>query len=168
MACFMVAEIGVNHNGNIDIAKQLIGHAKWAGANACKFQMWAKGKFPAIEHLRLTAEQLLYLKQYTEKQGLVWFCTPFDETSIEFLAEIGMKIWKVPSGRVVDIPHLKAIAEKKPEWVIMSLGQGYNSEKPSHAEIKTAINCFDWKIPKTLLIANQNTRRYRKILTFLK
>jgi sialic acid synthase SpsE len=142
MTCFIVAEIGVNAGNNIDTAKQLIDYAVKAGASSCKFQMWGKDRFPAIEHLRLTAGQLLLTKEYAEHQGLQWFCTPFDETAIEFLSEIGMKIWKVPSGRVTDEEHLKHIASKNPEWVIMSLGKGHTDRPPTSPEIFNALSYF--------------------------
>lgn len=149
--CYIVAEIGVNANAKIDIAQKLIDIAVDTGAGAVKFQAWDKDIFSHLEWLRFSFKQLSLLKTYAEIKGLQWFCTPFDFEAIDFLSSIGMKTWKIPSGKVIETEYLEMIAKKKPEWVIMSLGKGYQAEPPSIPEIKRALNIFSDVPRKTLM-----------------
>lgn len=99
---FIVAEIGVNHNGDCDQAAKLIDFAVEAGVDAVKFQLWQLETFPQLEDLRLSAAGLMSLKTYARGKGLEWFCTPFDLRSAELLAEyFAMDIWKLPSNKTV-------------------------------------------------------------------
>ena len=118
----IVAEIGVNSNGNIRLAKDLINIAIDAGCDAVKFQTWGKDRFPDIEHLRLKPAGLKYLFDYCEEKGIAWWCTPFDDWSIRFLKDCGMKTWKIPSGMVTNHDYLKRVVQAKPERIIMSTG----------------------------------------------
>lgn len=139
----IIAEAGVNHNGNIDIAKKLVDSAKESGADVVKFQTFkpekivtqnaSKAKYQQenthinesqksmLSKLALSNDDFIELKQYCEAVGISFLSTPFDIESIEFLNEIGCRYWKIPSGEVTNYPYLVKIAQtKKP--VIMSTG----------------------------------------------
>ncbi len=122
---FIIAEIGVNANGNIETAKRLIEFAKWAGADAVKFQMWAKVTFPKLEDLRFWTHEMRELFEYCNQVDIEWFCTPFDVQSVEFLVGEGMTIWKIPSNRIVldNAEMLEAIAKiENKKRLIISTG----------------------------------------------
>ena len=139
----IIAEIGVNHNGDIDLAKRMIHEAANAGVDIVKFQT-AKpelviSKFaPKAEYqenttgrnesqlemckkIHLPFKAYIELKKECEAYGVKFLSTPFDLESIIFLDQLGMDIWKIPSGEITNLPYLIAIAKtKKP--VIMSTG----------------------------------------------
>lgn len=148
----IIAEAGVNHNGDIDIAKKMIGVAKEAGADIVKFQtsITSTSKFSEkaeyqkretgaegsqldmIKKLRFSFGQHRELKRYCDEVGIKYLSTPFDFESIDFLNEL-CDIWKVPSGEIINVPYLERIGKtRKP--VIMSTGMG------EIEEIQDAIN----------------------------
>ena len=110
----IVAEIGVNHNGEYSEAIQLIEEAKKAGADAVKFQLWGKDQFLAISDLRLNEKEIEITKLHAESFGLEWFCTAFDMESLKFVDSLGVKIFKIPSNRAVvkNLDMIDAIIEK--------------------------------------------------------
>lgn len=137
----VIAEAGVNHNGDFDVAKKMIDVAKEAGADIVKFQTSitstskysekaeyqkrATGKnesqLDMIKKLRLSFDQHRQLKEYCDSVGIKYLSTPFDFESIEFLDTLNMDFWKVPSGEVINVPYLERIGKtKKP--VVMSTG----------------------------------------------
>ena len=140
---FVVAEAGVNHNGDPEQARRLIDAAKEAGADAVKFQTFRSDALVSrhapkaayqrattgddgtqaemLARLELSLEQHVDLRDRCVKQGLVFFSAPFDEASVEALAELGVSLYKVPSGEITNLPLLARIASKgKP--VILSTG----------------------------------------------
>jgi len=137
---YIIAEAGVNHNGNIFLAKKLIDIAKNAGADAVKFQtfitkelltkdakkaLYQKTKestqFEMIKKLELSFEDFIELKKYCDNKGIEFLSTPFDLQSARFLNELGMKIFKIPSGEITNYLLLREIAKfKKP--IILSTG----------------------------------------------
>ena len=119
---YIIAEIGVNHDSNYETAIELTYEAYMAGADAVKFQAWGEDHFPAIEHLRLPDGDLYNLQIYAESLGLDWFCTPFDFWSIDFLAELGMTIWKIPSGKLTNREYLDRVMSKHPVKIVASTG----------------------------------------------
>ncbi|MGO1414808.1 MAG: N-acetylneuraminate synthase family protein, partial [Microbacterium gubbeenense] len=144
---FVIAEIGLNHNGSVEIAKQLIDVAADAGANAVKFQK----RTPEIatpEHMRDTPREtpwgtMTYLEyrhrvefgrdeyievgDYATMRGLEWFASPWDVPSVEFLEDLGVVAHKVASASVTDIDMLDALRETgKP--VILSTGMSTMDE----------------------------------------
>lgn len=151
---FIIAEVGVNHNGSVDIAKKMIDTAKACGADAVKFQTFVsenlvsrfadkaeyqkettgnnESQLAMIKKLELSYDDFRDLKRYAESGGLDFMSTPFDHDSIDFLAELGMDIFKIPSGEITNLPYLVKIAELK-RRVILSTGM---STLP---EIKEAI-----------------------------
>jgi N,N'-diacetyllegionaminate synthase len=140
---FIIAEAGVNHNGDIQLARKLIDAAKSAGADAVKFQTFkaesvvsklaqkaeyqkrttgtAESQLEMVKRLELSFSDFMELKKYCEEKEILFLSTPFDFDSIDFLESLEMSIYKVPSGEITNLPYLMKIASKgKP--VIMSTG----------------------------------------------
>lgn len=139
----VIAEAGVNHNGDIKLAYQMIDKAKWAGADIIKFQTaipelvisrYAKkadyqknttgeeeSQLEMCKKIHLKFEDYIPLKKYCEDLGIKFLSTPFDIPSIHFLDEIGCDIWKIPSGEITNYPYLVEIA-KTGKDIIMSTG----------------------------------------------
>ena len=152
MRTLIIAEAGVNHNGDFDTALKMIQAAKKAGADVVKFQtsITSTSKFSdkaeyqkretgggsqldMIKKLRFSFEQHKELKRYCEEVGIKYLSTPFDFESIDFLNRLGCEFWKIPSGEIVNVPYLEMIGKtKKP--VVMSTGMG------TIDEIQAAIN----------------------------
>jgi sialic acid synthase len=154
--CFIIAEIGQNHNGQLGMAKRLIDMAARCGADAVKFQKrdigWelteeaynrpyeGPNSFGATyglhrEFLELNADQHAELKEYAQSQKLIYFCTPCDPPSVDVLEKIGNPIYKVASRDITNIPLLKYIARTgKP--VIISTGMA------GLPEIREALEAF--------------------------
>jgi len=92
----IVAEIGINHNGDLDTARKLVDVAIDAGCDAVKFQtFW---NIPEFAHLNFSKCEWYRLILYCELQGIEWFSTPFDLEAVRFLDELGMETWKLPSN----------------------------------------------------------------------
>jgi len=139
---FVIAEIGSNHGGDMDLAERLVRAAAACGCDAVKFQkrnnrelyteaMYNKpydnensyGKTYGLhrEALELNVEQHLFLKDLAESLGMIYFSTPFDFTSVDEMEMLGVGLYKVASGDIYSYPLLKRIGEtKKP--VILSTG----------------------------------------------
>ena len=129
---YLIAEIGVNHNGDINVAKKMIDAAKGSGADAVKFQTFQaeslvsentpkvkyqesttnknESHFEMIKKLELSRESHYILKDYTEKVGLDFLSTPYDINSAKFLKELGVKFFKTASADLVDFPLQDFIA----------------------------------------------------------
>ena len=143
MRTLIIAEAGVNHNGDVELAKKMIDAAKLAGvdlikfqtskvellvskfAKKAKYQMEATGseesQFEMIKKLLLSYDEFRELNQYCKEKEIVFLSTPFDLDSIDFLDELAMPFWKIPSGEITNLPYLIKIAKtKKP--VILSTG----------------------------------------------
>lgn len=140
---FIIAEAGVNHNGSFELAKKLVDKAVWAGADCIKFQTFnsknlvsknaqkaeyqkkttdsSESQLDMLKKLELSKEEFVELRDYCNQKGIMFLSTPFDLESIDFLASIGVKTWKVPSGEITNYPFLRAIGKRK-ESVIMSTG----------------------------------------------
>ena len=142
MSVLVIAEAGVNHNGNFTTACRLVDAAKDSGADCIKFQTFKAEKLVSrsakkadyqrnttgngtqaemLKKLELSFPDFMALKEYCDHVGISFLSTPFDLESIVFLNSLGMPFWKIPSGEVTDLPYLEAIARTgKP--VIMSTG----------------------------------------------
>lgn len=142
----IVAEIGCNHNGSIEIAKRLMDEAVKSGVDAVKFQMFEASELVAscaqkadyqkrntandesqldmISKLELTKEEYIELKEYANALNLEMFATAFDNHSIDFLESLGQKIWKIPSGEITNLPYLEKISniKMKEKEIILSTG----------------------------------------------
>ena len=143
MKTYIIAEAGVNHNGDINLAYQMIDEAAKAGVNCIKFQTFKSEKVVSkfaekaeyqkdqtddnesqldmVKKLELKFSDFIDLKGYAEKKGLDFCSTGFDEESIEFLHDIKMPFWKIPSGEITNLPYLLQIA-KYNEPIVMSTG----------------------------------------------
>ena len=149
MKTLIIAEAGVNHNGNFEIAKQLVDKAVEAGADIVKFQTCkaenvisryadkaeyqkvttgeADTQLEMVRKLMLTYEQYGQLKDYCDEKGIEFLSTAFDLPSVDYLHSIGMKRWKIPSGEITNLPLLMKIASLH-EPIIMSTGMSELSE----------------------------------------
>ena len=141
--CLIIAEVGVNHNGNLEIAKKLVDMAYEAGADIVKFQtanlnslvtknapmaeyqkenmQVSLSQVDMLKKLLLSYDDFKELSKYCQKIGIQFLSTPFDIESIEFLYNMGCKIWKIPSGEITNLPYLERIA-KTHQPVILSTG----------------------------------------------
>lgn len=138
----IIAEAGVNHNGSIDMAKQLIDAAAVAGVDYVKFQTFKAEKlvtkdakqaeyqqrnaadssqYAMLKKLELTPRQHEELVAYCQQKGVCFLSTAFDLESIEYLHSLHLGLWKIPSGEITNYPYLKKIAQYG-EPVIMSTG----------------------------------------------
>lgn len=154
---YIIAEAGVNHNGDIEIAKKLIYKAKEIGADAVKFQTFkseklvsydaskadyqirntkeAETQLDMLKKLELTYDQFIILAQYATDLGIDFLSTPFDLDSVDFLSKLNMKYWKIPSGELTNKPYLEAISNtRKP--IIISTGMS------NLDEIEETLNLF--------------------------
>jgi sialic acid synthase SpsE len=148
---YIIAEIGANHNGNMDLAKKIIDSAVECGADAVKFQSWtnksliAQGEYDRnqkyddspkkhfgslkqmVEKYYLREEQHYLLKEYCDKKGIDFCSTPFSEQEADLLNEIKVPFFKVASMDINNIRLIKYIAQKgKP--VVLSTGMSTLSE----------------------------------------
>lgn len=139
----IIAEAGVNHNGEINLAKKLIEGAALAGADLVKFQTFSAEKivtrnapkagyqldfsntsesqFEMLQKLELGKGVLEKLIQHAEKCGIKLFSTGFDAESVDMLVELGQEILKIPSGEITNLPLLQHIGKKNMR-VILSTG----------------------------------------------
>lgn len=143
MSCFIIAEAGVNHNGDIQLAKELVYAAKETGADAVKFQTFKadtlvnktaeKAQYQkkndassATQHemlkaLEISDEDHYVLSELAASLGIEFMSTGFDESTVDFLVSLGVKRLKIPSGEMTNIPYLEHIARKGLP-IIMSTG----------------------------------------------
>jgi len=153
--CFIIAEAGVNHNGKVDLARQLIDAAAAAGADAVKFQTFHadnivtntakkaeyqksttssnESQYEMIKNLELSDNIFQELSDYADSKGIIFLSTPFDEESVDLLDQIGVPAFKIPSGEITNFPLLKKIAEKK-KPLILSTGMA------TLGEVEDAVN----------------------------
>ena len=156
MAIIIIAEAGVNHNGDIQLAKRMVDEAKKAGADYVKFQTFvperlvsqyaekaeyqkqttgeADSQLEMLRKLALTQDDFIELKEYCSHAGIGFLSTPFDLESIEFLDKLGMDFWKLPSGEITNLPYLEAIAKTRKD-VVMSTGMCELNEIQSAIQI---------------------------------
>lgn len=156
---YIIAEAGVNHNGDKQKAIELIDAAYQAGADAVKFQSFKADKlvskaakkahyqsenmgngdnsqYNMLKSLELTEEDHVTLIKECEKRGIQFLSTAFDADGIDFLDKLGLPVFKSPSGEITNYPYLKRLAEKgKP--VILSTGMANMEEVKSAVKILT-------------------------------
>jgi N,N'-diacetyllegionaminate synthase len=157
----IIAEAGVNHDGNIEQALRLVDVAADAGADLVKFQTFdanalatanaelaayqeqasecenqsRTGQLAMLQRLQLSEQDHMTLIAHCETRGIGFFSTAFDLESLDFLARLGAERFKVPSGEITNLPYLRRIASFQKD-VIMSTGMAELSE------IGEAINCL--------------------------
>ena len=120
--CKVIAEVGVNHNGNLWEAKELLREAAHAGADAVKFQMFSAENLerPELEQYEITAWEMENIAAECSKIDIEFMCTPFDKQAVDFLDPL-VKTFKIGSGQAGDLDFVQYVASKgKP--MIISLG----------------------------------------------
>lgn len=170
---FIIAEAGVNHNGDINIAKKLIEKAAEAGVDAVKFQSFKADKlvsknakkaeyqiqntgnneenqYMMLKKLELSYEDHLELIEHCKKNEILFLSSAFDLESIELLIGLNIPLFKVPSGEIDNVPYLRKIAESGKK-VIISTGM-CNME-----DIEFAINVIKNSGAKDITILHCNT-----------
>ena len=173
MNVFIIAEAGVNHNGSIDLAKKLIDEACYAGVDAVKFQTFnAKNlatkssqkanyqkettskketQFEMLKKLELKKYEHEELISYCVNKKIIFLSSPFDIQSIDLLTELGLKIFKIPSGEITNLPYLKHIG-KLNKKIILSTGMSNMSEVKNALDV--LVNSGTKKSNITILHAN--------------
>jgi N,N'-diacetyllegionaminate synthase len=143
MRVFIIAEVGVNHNGSIDLAKQLIDVVSNSGADAVKFQTFkaeslvlkntqkaeyqkqntdsSESQFDMLKKLELDLDTHKELIRYCHEKNVIFLSSPFDCDSVRLLDELGLQTFKIPSGEITNLPYLRQIGflNKK---VVLSTG----------------------------------------------
>ena len=154
----VIAEAGVNHNGDLQLAKKLVDAASDAGADVVKFQTFqasqlatehaeqadyqqkaldkSEGQLVMLKRLELHPDQHAELIDYCQHQNIEFLSTAFDMSSIELLASLKLKRWKVPSGEITNLPYLRQIGSQGLP-VILSTGMA------NLAEIEAALDVLE-------------------------
>lgn len=144
-ATYCIAEIGINHNGSLSQAIELVKAAKRAGADAAKFQTYVTEKrapknnqeiFDILKKNELSHRDFLTLKECADDVGIEFFSTAFDEESIDILEDIGVETYKLASFDVSNTALLKAVS-KTQKSIIFSTGMA------TLDEIQNAYNILD-------------------------
>lgn len=153
---FIIAEAGVNHNGSYELALEMIRVAKEVGADAIKFQTaipeevisrYAKkakyqeentgkdeSQLEMCKKLHFKFEAYKKLKKHCDEVGIEFLSTPFDIESVKFLDELGVRLFKIPSGEITNLPYLIEIARTGKE-VILSTGMSNIEEIEQAVEV---------------------------------
>ena len=140
---YIIAEAGVNHNGELSLATKMIEEAKKAGADAVKFQTFvsenlvagfapkaeyqqittgkAESQLQMLKKLELSFEDFLILRDYAKELEIDFLSTPFDMESLDFLITLQMPFWKIPSGEITNKPYLQKI-ERTKRPILLSTG----------------------------------------------
>ena len=173
MSVFIIAEAGVNHNGSVDLAKQLIDAASISGADAVKFQTFkaenlvsknakkadyqkqttnaSESQFDMIKKLELDISMHKELVAYCQEKDIMFLSTPFDHESVKMLNVLGLEIFKIPSGEITNLPYLRHIGSLGKQ-VILSTGMSNLQEIEDALNI--LINAGTLKEDITVLHAN--------------
>ncbi len=172
MSVFIIAEIGVNHNGDLLLAKKMILEAKKAGVDAVKFQSFKADKLVAkdakkadyqvkntgkqesqydmIKKLELSEEDHIYLKKICDDEGIMFLSSPFDEESAKLLLSLGIDTVKIPSGEITNLPYLENIGSLYKN-IILSTGMS------NLDEVKEAIKVLNKNNDKNITVLHCNT-----------
>ena len=168
----IIAEAGVNHNGDINLAKKLVDAAVMAGADAVKFQTFqadklvckkapkaeyqvtntgeAENQMEMLQKLQLSENEFIELKHYCDEKGILFLSTPFDVDSFHFLQSIGITMVKIPSGEITNYPLLREIG-KSGLKVLLSTGMSQIDE------VVTAIDTLKEFGTKEIVVLQCNT-----------
>lgn len=156
---FVIAEAGVNHNGSLDLALQLVDAAKASGADAVKFQTFradqlatrsahkapyqerttvnSESQFEMLQRLELDADAHRQLIHHCRSVGIQFLSSPFDTQSADLLASMNVSLYKVPSGEITNLPFLQHLARKnKP--LILSTGMSTLGEVEEAVQVLQA------------------------------
>lgn len=170
---FIIAEAGVNHNGDIEIAKCLIDKAAEAGVDAVKFQTFNTEKLVAkdapkadyqvkntanneenqydmIKKLELSYEDHIELMNYCNNKNIMFLSSAFDLESIDLLNDIGIELFKIPSGEIENVPYLRKIAQSGKK-IILSTGMS------TMGDIEFALDLLKSEGAKEIIVLHCNT-----------
>lgn len=161
---FIIAEAGVNHNGDINIAKKLVDEAVLAGADAVKFQTFKaenlvcrnaskaeyqldttdkdETQFDMLKKLELTEKMHVELIDYCKNRDIMFLSTPFDIDSLHYLVNLGLDIIKIPSGEITNYPLLREAGKTKKK-VILSSGMSTLNEIENAKRVLMESGCKD-------------------------
>lgn len=160
-ATFIIAEAGVNHNGDMSIAKQMVDVAVSCGVDAIKFQTFKADKlilretakapyqtkttdvnesqYDMLKKLEMSKEQTIDIMKYCQKKGIIFISTPFEKTSLDELDSLNVPAYKIAATDLTNIQYLRQVAEKgKP--IILSAGMCYMEEVKKALEAIYPIN----------------------------
>jgi len=173
MSVFIIAEAGVNHNGSIKIAKDLINVAVESGADAVKFQTFkaeklvsktaekadyqkktteaSESQFDMLKKLELDVEAHQELLVYCQEKNIMFLSTPFDHDSINMLNDLGLETFKIPSGEITNLPYLRHVGSLNKK-VVLSTGMSNLKEIGDALTILTNAGTLNENI--TVLHAN--------------
>ena len=175
-ATLIIAEAGVNHNGRLDLALKLVDEAKRAGADAVKFQTAipslvattfagkapyqkrttqpAESQLRMLEKILLPLEAFRQISDYCAEQGIIFFSTAFDLTSLELLEALKQPFHKIPSGEITNLPFLREVGRcGRP--VLLSTGMC------NLGEVESAINAIEVAgTPRSMITALQCNTEY--------
>ena len=159
---FVISEIGINHNGNLELALKLISEAKSAGSDAVKFQKrdidivykkdfleshrespWGNTQRHQKEGLEFGESEYKEINKFCNKNDIVWFASAWDLNSLEFLSKFDLKYHKVASAMIVDLEFLKSVAEQKKHTFISTGMSTYNDIKSAVEIFRTAECSFE-------------------------
>ena len=159
MSIFIIAEIGINHNGIMDVAKQLIDIAKDSGANAVKFQKrtidlvytkemldsprispWGTTQREQKEGLEFGLKEYKEIERYCREKGIEWFASAWDLESQKFLRQFNLKYNKIASAMLVYEPLLRMVAEEK-KHTFISTGMSKLADLDRAVEIFREADC---------------------------
>lgn len=150
----IIAEIGVNHNGDVNLAKRIVDAVIDTDVDIIKFQTVvpellmvpnapmaayqldndkSDSAFEMISNLALSADDFIELKKYIEDRGKIFLSTAFDHGSLEFLSRLGLSLFKIPSGEITNLPYLRDVASRA-EKIILSTGMA------TFKEVEAAVN----------------------------
>lgn len=172
----IIAEAGVNHNGSLEKAFELIDAAVYAGADIIKFQTFdslllasksaAQARYQSknigfsqsqrdmLQSLELPKSCYSQLVSYCQERGLEFLSSAFDFSSIDFLAQLGMKRWKIPSGEITNLPYLRKVSSFGLP-VVLSTGMA------SLGEVEAAISVLELNgLPRSLITVLHCTSEY--------
>lgn len=169
---FIIAEAGVNHNGDIDLAKRMIDIASKYNVDAIKFQTFKtenlvsknakkanyqknttdqnESQFDMIKKLELDIKTHKELIEYCKYKNIMFLSTPFDLESIDLLNDLGLEIFKIPSGEITNLPYLEKIGKLKKK-VILSTGMSTLNE------IENALDILKENGTKDITVLHCNT-----------
>lgn len=173
MAVKIIAEAGVNHNGDFALAKRMVDAAAKAGADYIKFQTFIPQKLVSkfarkaeyqkettgseesqlemLEKLVLTQENFRELAEYCGQKQIGFISTPFDLESIDFLDSVTMDFWKLPSGEITNLPYLMKIGQTK-KTVVLSTGMS------TIQEVKDAVSVLQKAGTTEITLLHCNTQ----------
>ncbi len=145
----IIAEAGVNHNGDLELAKQMVKTAKESGADIVKFQTAkleslvsksapmaeyqkentgrTESQMDMLKRLLLPYDDFTILARYCDEVGIQFLSTPFDIDSVDFLSSLGCKLWKIPSGEITNLPYLERVGKQR-QSIILSTGMSTLNE----------------------------------------